>query len=348
VLIPDYISDFLLIDASWRAAFEAIPASVGDSLSRNAFIDSLGVISVMLNEAPVGIMVISIVDKILLINRAAEELMEYDRKSGSDMTWAKMRLRKNLRTFDRRPLAEELDPVYVALRERRRNATSILVKSLDESYERGISMTAFPVFNPQGLVIACALVMQDISDLMDMQEIMHDRAIHDSLTGLSNRSVFSGDLAMAIARSKRNKSGGAVLVIDLDRFKKINDVFGLIAGDDLLIKVSRRLYAEVRGTDSLSRFGDDEFAILLADIADKNILTIVADISRRICASIGIIYRVVGKEIPLTASIGISLYPQDGQDEKVLISNAAEAMYHVKANGRNNWQFYHDLEKSAG
>jgi diguanylate cyclase (GGDEF)-like protein len=347
MMIPDHISDFLLRDNELKDFFENLLSNVEDDALAERLDDFLGILSVMLDEAPVGIVVISPADKVIFINKATEQLLEYDRKGDYSMTWAKMRQRKDMRTNDRRPLTENLDPLYIAMWERRRNTASILVKAHDSGAEDWISMTAFPIFGRAGLVIASVAVLQDISDFMNMQDLLHDQAIYDPLTGLANRSVFTGNLSMAIARSKRNGMGGAVLVIDLDRFKKVNDVLGFIAGDELLIKVGRRLIAEVRDTDTVSRIGSDEFAVLLSDIAGPNIVPIVADISRRICSSVGVVYRVMGQEAAVTASIGISLYQQDGQDSKILFSNAAEAMYHVKISGRNNFLFYHDLEKSA-
>ncbi|MDR3322216.1 MAG: sensor domain-containing diguanylate cyclase, partial [Synergistaceae bacterium] len=254
--------------------------------------DCLRVMSVMVDEAPVGIVVVSPTDKIILINRAAQQLLEYNRTKEPGTTWESMRLRKDFCLNELRPLTEDVDPIYIALRERRRNMSNVLVKSHDADFEVWVSITAFPVLGPACVVIAAVAVIQDISDFMDMQEIMHDQAIHDPLTGLSNRALFSGNLAMAIARARRSGSGGAVLLIDLDKFKSINDIHGYIAGDDLLSKVARRLHAEVRGTDTVSRIGEDEFAIVLADISDQNIIiSIVSEISQRICDSVGVVYR---------------------------------------------------------
>jgi diguanylate cyclase (GGDEF)-like protein len=183
---------------------------------------------------------------------------------------------------------------------------------------------------------------------MDMQEIMHEQAIYDPLTGLSNRALFSGNLAMAIARARRSGCGGAVLLIDLDKFKSVNDVHGYVAGDDLLSKVARRLNAELRGTDTVSRIGEDEFAIVLADIADKNImLSVVAEISQRLCDSVGVVYRILGREVSVTASIGVCLFPNDGMDEKTLVSKSAAALHYVKSHGRNSWKYFHELENST-
>ncbi|MDR1515453.1 MAG: sensor domain-containing diguanylate cyclase [Synergistaceae bacterium] len=345
MLIPDYVSDFLLRDNELRELFENVLANLNDDATAERLDDFLGVLTVMLDEAPVGIVVISPTDKILFINRASEQLLDYDRTGNYDMTWAKMRQRKEMRAHNGRPLTEDLEPLYIALWERRRNTASVLVKSRETGAEEWISFTAFPVYGRSGLVIASVAVLQNISDFMDMQEMMHEQAIHDPLTGLSNRSVFSGNLSMAIARSKRNGTGCAVLVIDLDRFKKINDVHGYIAGDELLMRVGRRLIAEVRDTDTVSRIGEDEFAILLTDIPLPILPKIVGEISQRICSSVGVVYRIMEKEASVTASIGISLYPQDGSDDKSLIPNATEAMYQVKISGRNNFRFYHDLDK---
>ncbi|MDR3253975.1 MAG: sensor domain-containing diguanylate cyclase [Synergistaceae bacterium] len=344
MLIPEYISGFLLQDESWKTAFEGLFSNAND-LSSNAVSDCLRIMSVMVDEAPVGVVVVAPTDKIILVNRAAQQLMQYNRAAEPTATWSSIRLRKDFRSNEVRPLTEDIDPLYIALRERRRNMANVLVKSIDADYEEWVSITAFPVLGNGGLVIAAVAIIQDISDFMDMQEIMHDQAIHDPLTGLSNRALFSGNLAMAMARARRAGSGGAVLLIDLDRFKGVNDVHGYIAGDDLLSKVARRLHAEVRGTDTVSRIGEDEFAVVLADIADqKIILSVVAEISQRICDSVGVVYRVIGREVTVTASIGVSLYPHDGMDEKTLVSKAAAALHHVKVHGRNNWKYYHELE----
>ncbi|MDR0616969.1 MAG: GGDEF domain-containing protein [Synergistaceae bacterium] len=345
--IPDYISDFLLRDSELKGFFENLLSNIEDDALAERLDDFLGMLSVMLDEAPVGIIAVSPIDKVILINRATEQLLDYSRRGDYEMTWSKMRQRKDMRSHDGHPLTEDLDPIYVAMWERRRNTANVLVKSHESGTGEWISMTAFPILGSSGLVIASVAILQDISDYMNMQDLLCEQAIYDSLTGLANRSVFTGSLSMAIARSKRNGTGGAVLVIDLDRFKAINDVFGFIAGDELLAKVGRRLVAEVRDTDTVARIGDDEFAVLLSDIAGPNILPIVGEISRRICTSVGVVYRIMGHEAAVTASIGISLYPQDGMDGKTLFSNAAEAMYHVKTSGRNNFLFYHDLVKLA-
>ncbi|MDR1021245.1 MAG: GGDEF domain-containing protein [Synergistaceae bacterium] len=346
MMIPDYVSDFLLRDNELRGLFEGFLSNMDDATAERLD-DFLGILSVMLDEAPVGVVVISPTDKVLFINRATEQLLEYDRSGDYGMTWAKIRQRKDMRARDGRPLTENLDPLYVALWERRRNTVSVMVKSHETGAEEWISFTAFPVYGRSGLVIASVAVLQDISDFMDMQNLLYERATHDPLTGLSNRTVFSGNLKMAVARSRRNGTGCAVLVVDLDRFKKINDVFGYIAGDELLAKVGRRLVAEVRDTDTVSRIGEDEFAVLLSDIVGTDVVSVVSEISRRICSSVGVVYRVMGQEAAVTASIGISIYPQDGDDEKTLLPNATEAMYQVKISGRNNFRFYHDIEKTA-
>ena len=344
MMIPDYVSDFLLRDNELKNLFEGFFLNMDDATAERLD-DFLGILSVMLDEAPVGIIVTSPTDKILFINRATEQLLDYDRRGDYGMTWAKIRQRRILHTHDGHPLTENLDPLYIALWERRRNTASVMLKSHDTGVEEWMSFTAFPVYGRSGFVIASVAVLQDISDFMDMQDMLHEQAIQDPLTGLSNRTVLSGNLRLAIARSKRNSTACAVLVMDLDRFKKINDVFGYIAGDELLAKVGRRLVAEVRDTDTVSRVGEDEFAILLPDIASPDVVSVVSEISRRICSSVGVVYRVMGQEAAVTASIGISVYPQDGSDEKALLANATEAMCQVKISGRNNFRFYHDLKQ---
>jgi diguanylate cyclase (GGDEF)-like protein len=337
--LSDEFSDFLLRNDKWRDAFNSL--NIRNSNMYERIYECLRVLSATLDEAPVGMVAVGPDDKVLMINHAAEQLFEHDRSQEPEIKWAGIRARKELCGGDESPLIERVDPVYIALREKRRNTAKVLVKTKEAGYEEWVSITAFPVFGHGGDVLAAAAVIQDITNLVDMQEMMHYHAIHDHLTGLSNRVLLLGALGKAVARAKRNGTNGALLIIDLDRFKKINDVYGYMAGDDLLVKVSNRLRAEVRGTDSASRVDGNQFAVLLEDIADDN-NQIVADIAQRICDSIGVRYQIQENEIRITASVGVSLFPRDGTEEKSLIMKAEKAMRYVKQSGRNGWRFYED------
>jgi len=159
----------------------------------------------------------------------------------------------------------------------------------------------------------------------------------DILTSLPNRALFMDRLEQAIAQSRRQKKQFALLFIDLDRFKIINDTLGHEAGDKVLIEVARRLERCVRQMDTIARFGGDEFIILLTDIGNPRDVVSVAD---KVLESLSLIFNLDGGEYLVGGSIGISMYPGDGTDVDTLIKNADAAMYRTKNNGSAGYQFY--------
>ena len=152
-----------------------------------------------------------------------------------------------------------------------------------------------------------------------------------------NRSSFSLILNHGIAGARRDGKNLAVLFIDLDRFKNINDTLGHDAGDALLREVGNRLKHCVRQTDTVARLGGDEFVVLLEDISEPGH---VAKVARKILSDLAGSLDTIGQEFRVTASIGISIYPLDGEDEQTLMKNADIAMYHAKQEGKNNFQFH--------
>jgi diguanylate cyclase (GGDEF)-like protein len=164
-------------------------------------------------------------------------------------------------------------------------------------------------------------------------------AYHDGLTTLPNRSLFSKLLIQDINQAHRYNGQLAVLFLDLDRFKQINDTLGHDAGDLLLQEVGRRLKGCLRESDAVARVGGDEFVVLLPALEEEKQVAMVA---KKILTSIAMPFALTGQEFRVTASVGISVYPQDGQDEQTLMKNADIAMYQAKAEGKNNFQFYSD------
>lgn len=162
-------------------------------------------------------------------------------------------------------------------------------------------------------------------------------AYHDSLTGLPNRSLFSNLLRQSISQAQRNRRKLAVLFLDLDHFKHINDTLGHDAGDQLLQDVAARLKGCLRESDTVARLGGDEFVVLLPEIADE---MDTINVARKINAAVARPYNLKGQDFRVTASIGISSYPEDGLDEQTLTKNADIAMYKVKEEGKNNFQLY--------
>ncbi|MGX5202540.1 EAL domain-containing protein [Aliikangiella sp. IMCC44632] len=181
--------------------------------------------------------------------------------------------------------------------------------------------------------------IQDItSKIVDARIIQH-QATYDALTDLPNRVLFSDRLTHAIERAERNNFKVAVLFIDLDRFKPVNDNHGHLVGDQLLIEAAHRILPCVRNSDTVSRLSGDEFGVLLVDINENiNVLNIIEKIMGAMQAP----YQIDDLSIHCSASIGIALYPDDASDADTLIRNADQAMYVVKSSGRNGWQFYTD------
>ena len=175
-----------------------------------------------------------------------------------------------------------------------------------------------------------------------MEEDIRHLAYFDEITGLPNRALFNDRLKVALARAKRNKEKLAVMMLDLDQFKIVNDTLGHEAGDQLLQAVGNRLKGALRESDTVSRMGGDEFMVLLPSIAYEKSLT---DIAQKILCSFREPFRVRDHELHVTTSIGISLYPKDGTGSDTLIKNADAAMYRSKAKGGNTSQQF-DLNTS--
>ncbi|MBI4193695.1 MAG: sensor domain-containing diguanylate cyclase [Betaproteobacteria bacterium] len=160
-------------------------------------------------------------------------------------------------------------------------------------------------------------------------------AFHDSLTGLPNRNLFNDRLAHALAVGQRNRTAFALLYIDIDHFKRVNDTFGHETGDELLREVAARLAGSVRASDTVARWGGDEFVALLDGVADQQP---AARMASKLLAACGQPYVVRGHECRITLSVGASFYPRDGHDAATLLERADAAMYEVKARGRNGYR----------
>ncbi len=162
-------------------------------------------------------------------------------------------------------------------------------------------------------------------------------AIHDTLTGLPNRMLFTDRLEQALLRAKRLGTLVGVMFIDLDRFKRVNDTLGHASGDQLICGVARRLRAAARAGDIVARLGGDEFVVVISDVAKASQILRVAE---KMLAVMDAPYRIAGRELFCSCSIGISVYPNDGHDVDSLLKNADTAMYHAKNTGSNCFQLY--------
>lgn len=219
--------------------------------------------------------------------------------------------------------------IYEDVTERRRDREA-LARARDELELRVRERTA-------QLEAANARLEAEAKERKQAEGRVHQLANHDALTGLPNRRLLADRLAQALALAHRNQKKVAVMFIDLDRFKTINDSLGHRTGDRLLQHVARRLTGVLREGDTVSRLGGDEFVVILPEVASAGDAAVVADKIMEILAppfSIG------GHELHITPSMGISLYPNDGKTVETLIRNADAAMYHAKEMGRANYQFF--------
>ncbi len=194
-----------------------------------------------------------------------------------------------------------------------------------------------PIQDADGGIQSIIGVMRDVTDSILAQKQLEFMAHHDILTGLPNRKMFQEQVRDAIRRAKRHKSGFAVLFLDLDRFKAINDALGHQTGDQVIQHAAVQCASILREVDLVARLGGDEFAILLEEVEkNEQIETVI----RRLQAAISVRYFDDDRDLTVECSIGISLYPRDGLDEEALIKNADTAMYKAKSSGRGRYMFY--------
>ena len=218
---------------------------------------------------------------------------------------------------------------------------------------RTVRLEAEPGLGEGGQCTYLLGTLQDITERTDAQAQIHTLAYYDLVTGLPNRAQLHEQLRIVLRTSVRTREEFALLFLDLDHFKQVNDTLGHDAGDDLLRQVAERLLSVVRGSDTIGRLGSggredgpehtvarlggDEFVVLLGRIGRAED---AARVARRIAASIGETYTIGETEVGVTTTIGISVYPADGEDAETLLKHADVAMYHAKERGRNGYQFY--------
>lgn len=215
-------------------------------------------------------------------------------------------------------------------------AANCVLHRLDGS-DTGIEDSAAPVHDRYGEVTGAVIVFRDVNHSRTMTRKMAWLAGHDSLTGLASRALFEDRFTQVISLANRHERRAAMLFVDLDNFKQINDVFGHRIGDHVLQAVARHLLHGVRDTDTVCRHGGDEFVILLADIADPPAAEQAAN---KLLDLFTKPLLIDGHEVKVAMSIGISMYPDDGKDMHSLIEHADIAMYLAKATGENTCGFF--------
>ena len=215
------------------------------------------------------------------------------------------------------------------------SANCILIRR--DGHESAIEDSAAPIHDRNGHCTGAVIVFHDVSVARSMSLQMTHSAQHDFLTELPNRMLLNDRISHAITLARRHKKKVAMLFLDLDGFKHINDSLGHPVGDKLLQSIAKRLVNCIRGTDTVSRQGGDEFIVLLSEVEHSEDAAITA---RRMLQAVAEAHSIGQHDLHVTSSIGVSIYPDDGLDAETLIKNADTAMYQAKENGRQSYRFF--------
>ncbi len=270
---------------------------------------------------------------VTFMNPVAEALTGWEQEEalGKDLTEVFNIVNEETRTLAESPVTRALrEGMVVGLADH-----SILVA--EDGREILVDDSAAPIRDDKGNFIGVVLVFRDIAERKQAEAELAYIAIRDSLTGLPNRVLFNDRLSLEMAHSHRNGQKLAVMYLDLDYFKEVNDTLGRSVGDQLLRVVADRLTGSLRRSDTVARMGGDEFLLLLPEMARPED---AAKATQRILQAIRRPFQLDGHELCVTSSIGIALYPDDGEDADTLVKNADIAMYRAKEQGRDNYQLY--------
>jgi diguanylate cyclase (GGDEF)-like protein/PAS domain S-box-containing protein len=274
-----------------------------------------------------------IAGNITFLNLVAEKMMGWSLPEAAGRPMAEI-----LRILDATSREAIPNPMEMAIGQNRivhLPSNCILVRRDD--FETPIEDSVAPIHDREGRATGAVIIFRDVSAARAMALQMTYSAQHDFLTGLPNRMLLNDRVNQAIAMAPRHCKTVAVLFLDLDGFKHINDSLGHPTGDKLLQSIAKRLVDCVRASDTVSRQGGDEFVVLLSEVAQPEDTAITA---RRMLQAVAEAHSVDQHDLHVTTSIGVSVYPDDGQDAETLIKNADTAMYQAKENGRQSYQFF--------
>ena len=288
---------------------------------------------VTLNSIGDGVISTDVAGNVTYLNPVAERMTGWSRPEASGRP-----LHQVLRIIDGDSGEPAPDPMAMAILHNKAvglGANTVLVSR--DGHESGIEDTAAPIHDWRGKVTGAVIVFHDVSAARAMSVRMSHLAQHDFLTDLPNRMLLQDRLTSAIASAHRYRKSLAVLFLDVDHFKHINDSLGHAIGDQLLQSIARRLVACVRGSDTVCRHGGDEFVVLLSEVARAQDAVSSAD---KILAAMSAPHRIGRQDLRVTVSVGIGVYPDDGMDAETLLRSADRALFHAKSRGRGNHQLF--------
>jgi diguanylate cyclase (GGDEF)-like protein/PAS domain S-box-containing protein len=314
-----------------------LPKALGSMVERAAIAEALfdekERAQVTLNSIGDAVMSTDVRGQVTYLNVVAENLTGWSREEAAGHPVTEV-----FRIIDAATGKAAQNPMARAIQENKTVALTpncVLVRR--DGVEAAIEDSTAPIHDRGGQVTGAVMVFHDVSKARALSTKISHLAQHDSLTDLPNRILFSDRLTEAIAAAHRYQRKLAVLFLDLDRFKHINDSLGHAIADRLLQSVALRLHACVRASDTVSRQGGDEFVILLTEVARAQDAAVCAE---KILLAVRTLHHIDQHDLHVTASIGIVTYPDDGTDAEALMKNADFAMYHAKDSGRNNYQFF--------
>ena len=301
--------------------------------AENALFDERERAQVTLNSIGDAVLTTDVHGDVTYLNLVAEAMTGWPWKDAVGRPISEV-----FRIIDGRTVEVASNPAQRAVKEDRTvgmGADCVLIRR--DGFESAIDDSAAPIHDREGRDAGAVIVFHDVSKSRAMALKMAHLAQHDFLTDLPNRVLLTERLSQAIGLAHRHRKQVALLFLDLDHFKHINDSLGHTIGDQLLQSVAGRLASCVRVTDTVCRQGGDEFVILLAEIERPQDTTQIAE---KLIAAFALPHVISGQEIHITLSIGISVYPEDGDNVETVMQNADTAMYHAKESGRNTFRYF--------
>jgi diguanylate cyclase (GGDEF)-like protein/PAS domain S-box-containing protein len=288
---------------------------------------------VTLNSIGDAVLSTDLAGHVTYLNAAAESMTGWTRQDAAGRPLAEV-----FHIVDGATRGSVPNPMALAVQENRTvGLTPNCVLIRRDGHEASIEDSAAPIHDRRGRVTGAVIVFHDVSVARALSLQMSHLAHHDALTDLPNRLLLNDRLTQAIELGRRHRRPLAVLFVDLDRFKHINDSLGHVLGDQLLRSVGERLRLCIRSSDTVSRQGGDEFVLVLTEMDQAGNATVSA---KKVLDAVAEPHHIAGHELHLTASIGVSVYPDDGHDAETLMRNADIAMYHAKEHGRGRYQFF--------
>jgi diguanylate cyclase (GGDEF)-like protein/PAS domain S-box-containing protein len=312
---------------------KALDCMIGRAANAEALFEEKERAQVTLNSLGDAVMSTDIWGQVTYLNAVAENLTGWSRENAAGHAVGEV-----FHIIDATTRETVEDPMALAVRENKTVGLTpdcILIRR--DGHEAAIEDSVAPIHDRRGHVTGAVMVFHDVSAARALSFRMSYLAQHDGLTDLPNRILLNDRVTQAIALAYRHQQKLALLYLDVDRFKHINDSLGHAVGDRLLQSVAQRLRACVRSSDTVSRQGGDEFVVLLSEMTHAQDAAVIAE---KILLTLATPHSIDQHELHVTASIGIVIYPDDATEAETLLKNADFAMYHAKDAGRNNYQFF--------